>query len=88
MEDGMASSTSNSSNYDMIVSIVRGWPASQRFALVQEVLATLAPETPAVNQRQSTLARARGFLATDQVPPSDEDIEAMLDERRQERYGL
>lgn len=74
-------------NYDAVINIVRSWPASQRFMLVQEVLATLAPEKPATLRRQPTLPRARGLLAAQQPAPTDADIEALLETRRQERYG-
>ncbi len=84
----MSAKSGNVSNYETIINIVRNWPAPQRFTLVQEVLATLAPEVSATLHRQPTLARARGLLATQQPAPSDQDVEAMLDERRRERYGL
>ncbi len=84
----MSAKSGDVSNYETIINIVRKWPAPQRFTLVQEVLATLAPEVSAPLHRQPTLVRARGLLAIQQSAPSDQDVEAMLDERRRERYGL
>ena len=75
-------------DYEQVLHLVRSWPASQRFTLVQEVLKTLAPvESPARASRQ-TLVRARGLLATEQPAPSDEKIEQWLDERRSQRYAV
>ncbi len=75
-------------NYETVLDIVRTWPITQRLALVQEVLATLAPAVPTTPQRQPTLSRARGLLATNRPAPSDAEIAALLDERRRERYGV
>jgi hypothetical protein len=83
----MMSKTNDPANYEAVINIVRSWPATQRFMLVQEVLATLAPEKSTTARREPTLSRARGLLATQQSPPTDADIEALLDTRRQERYG-
>lgn len=83
----MAANTVNGQHYESVVNTIRSWPAAQRLTLVQDVLATLAPDiTPP--RRQPTLARALGLLATDVAAPSDEDVAKLLDQRRQERYGL
>ncbi len=84
----MASDTVQTQNYEAVIKMVRGWSAAQRLSLVQDVLATLAPDIAPALQRQPTLARALGLLATSQPTPSDNDIAALLDERRRERYGL
>ena len=84
----MSPRTSSAPNYETVLNAVRTWPATQRFILVQEVLATLAPEGLPASERQPTLPRALGLLATDRPAPSDADIAAWLEERRQERYGL
>lgn len=61
---------------------------AQRLTLVQDVLATLTSDVAPAPPRQPTLARALGLLATDAPAPSDADIAVLLDERRQERYGV
>jgi dihydroneopterin aldolase len=86
-EANMASNMRQAHNYEAVIKAVRGWPAAQRLALVQEVLTTLAPDVALVSQRQPTLARALGLLATNTPAPSDIDIAALLDERRRERYS-
>jgi uncharacterized protein YqcC (DUF446 family) len=72
-------------DYETILTLVRSWPAAQRFALVQDVLVTLAPAEWAP---RSTLPHARGLLATDQAPPTDVQVAEWLNERRTERYGV
>ena len=72
-------------DYETILALVRSWPATQRFTLVQDVLGTLAPTE---REPRRTLEQARGLLATEQPAPSDHDVARRLDERRSERYGV
>jgi hypothetical protein len=74
-------------NYQQVLRTVRRWSAERRFALVQDVIDTLATEIGPARAPRETLDRALGLLATDQPPPSDEDVERWLQERRMERYG-
>ncbi len=75
-------------NYETVIKTVIQWPPARRFALVQDVLDTLAPATPPHNKpRRKTLDKALGLLATDQPTPSDAEIEQWLDEHRVEKYG-
>jgi hypothetical protein len=77
-------------NYDNVLSIVRQWTMAERYALVQDVLKTLAPESadPALpHVRERTLQRALGLLATQQPAPTDEEVQQWLDEHRMEKYG-
>jgi hypothetical protein len=73
------------SDYETILALVHSWPATQRFSLAQDVLVTLVPteRTP-----RPTLQHARGLLATDHAPPTDEQVAEWLDERRSERYSI
>jgi hypothetical protein len=80
-------STSNVADYEDILTIVRTWPATQRFTLVQEVLKTLAPVEEHEQPSKRTLDQARGLLATGRPVPTDEEITQWLEERRTERYG-
>ena len=84
----MASDRVQTQHYAAVIKAVREWPAAQRLSLVQDILATLAPEVAPAPQRQPTFARALGLLATNLPAPSDTDITALLDERRRERYGV
>ena len=69
-------------DYEVILALVRSWPAAQRFTLVQDVIETLAPTE---REPRRTLEQARGLLATKQ---SGHNVARWLDERRTERYGL
>jgi hypothetical protein len=75
-------------SYETVLKTVRQWPPARRFALVQDVLNTLAPTiTTPPQTRRKTLEKALGLLATDQPTPSDAEIEQWLDEHRMEIYG-
>jgi hypothetical protein len=80
-------STPETMNYETIRKIVRGWPASQRFTLIQDLLRTLAPPETAERLRRNTLDQALGLLATDRTAPTDAEVAQWLDDRRTERYG-
>lgn len=71
--------------FNRMLKRVRQWPPEARIALVRAVLQTLPPATPTDDDRAATLDLARGLLATDRPPPSDEDIARWLDERRMTR---
>lgn len=75
-------------SYEAIRDIVFKWPAHERSHLVQEVLKTLTPSyATAPSEKQPTLDRALGLLATEQPAPSDAQIQRWLDEHRAEKYG-
>ena len=74
-------------NYKAIIEIVRDWPPTSRFSLVQDVLKTLAPEVEHSRTQRNTLEKALGLLATSQSAPSDAEIQQWLDEHRMEKYG-
>jgi hypothetical protein len=74
-------------NYETVIKTVRQWPPARRFALVQDVLSTLAPAETPPKPRRKTLDKALGLLATDRPAPSDAEIQQWLDERRVEKYG-
>jgi len=74
-------------SYETVLDAVRQWPPDRRFALVQDVLSTLAPEVLPSRPRPKTLEKALGLLATSQPAPSDAEIKRWLDEHRLEKYG-
>lgn len=80
-------STIETTNYETILNAVRQWPPNRRFALVQDVLDTLASEVAPPRPRRKTLEKALGLLATDQPAPSDAEIQTWLDEHRMEKYN-
>lgn len=73
--------------YEAVLNTVRQWPPDRRFALVQDILNTLALEVKPPRPRRRTLEKALGLLATSQPAPSDAEIEQWLDEHRMEKYG-
>lgn len=77
--------SAQTSDDETILALVRSWSAAQRFALVHDVLVTLAPTERAP---RPTLQPARGLLATDHAPPTDVQVAEWLDARRSERYGV
>lgn len=68
--------------YEAVLQIVYQLPARQRFALIHDVLKSLEP-TPA---KKPTLSQALGLLATEVNAPTDEEIDAWLDEERMEQF--
>jgi len=74
-------------NYESILLAVKRWPAARRFALVQDVLRTLAAESEPQPPRERTLEQALRLMPPGQPAPTDEEVERWLDERRMEKYG-
>jgi len=79
--------TLKANGYETVLSTVRRWPPDKRFALVRDVIDTLAIEAKPRQSRCNTLDKALGLLATSQRAPSDADIQQWLDERRMEKYN-
>ena len=70
-------------NYETVLQLVYQLPARQRFALIHDVLKSLEP----MSAKGPTLPRALGLLATEADAPTDEEVDAWLDERRMEKYS-
>jgi hypothetical protein len=81
-------STTESTDYEAILQIVREWPPARRFTLVQDVLKTLVPAEAREQPHHPTLEKARGLLTDGRPAPTDEEIARWLEEHRQERYGI
>ena len=79
--------TPGATGYETVLNVIRRWPAERRFALIKDVLNTLAPEVTFPQPRRKTLEQALGLLATDQPAPSDAEVQRWLDEHRAEKYG-
>ena len=79
--------TLKANNYETVLRTVRQWPPDSRFALVQDVINTLAMEVRPLRSRRNTLDQALGLLATGQRAPSDAEIQQWLGERRMEKYS-
>ena len=76
----------NNDDYGTILDTIRQWSVTRRFHLVQDVLQTLDPTQQATTSRQPTLGRALGMIPTVH-PPTDEEVDQILEEHRQEKYG-
>jgi hypothetical protein len=74
-------------NYETVLETVRQWPPDRRFALVRDVINTLATDVLPGRARRNTLEGALGLLATDRPAPSDAEVQEWLDRRRMEKYG-
>jgi hypothetical protein len=74
-------------NYAKVMDIVHHWPIERRLALMQDVLESMSTEISRKPRKRKTLHKALGLLATNAPPPTDEDIQQMLDEYRMEKYG-
>lgn len=69
-------------------------PPSDRLELAKAILESLQhnpiPQSysseAALNKRSQAIQRMRGLLKTDQPAPTDEEVAAMLEERRTEKY--
>ncbi len=78
-------SQSEVNNYEHILRLVSDWSEDQQVAFVHDVLKVL--ERKKERKREPTLQKALGLLATDQAPPTDEEVKQWLDDRRWEKYG-
>jgi hypothetical protein len=61
-------------------------PSSDRLALVSAIIESLQNQPTFDVDRSGAIQRMRGLLKTDQPAPTDEQIAAMLEERRAEKY--
>ena len=72
--------------YEAILEAIDQWPSAKRLTLIQDILRTWMP--PAAKRRRNTLEKALGLLATSEPPPSDNEVDRWLNERRMEKYGI
>jgi hypothetical protein len=61
-------------------------PPSDRLALVTAIIESLQDAPVSQSDRSGAIRRMRGLLKTDQPAPTDEEVAAMLEERRVEKY--
>jgi hypothetical protein len=59
---------------------------NDRLALVSAIIESLQEQLVPKADRSSAIQRMRGLLKTDQPAPTDEEVVAMLNERRMEKY--
>jgi hypothetical protein len=61
-------------------------PPSERLALVSAIIESLQENLSSQSELSGAIRRMRGLLKTDQPAPTDEQVKAMLEERRVEKY--
>jgi hypothetical protein len=61
-------------------------PPSDRLALVSAIIESLQDQPVSEADRSGAIQRMRGLLKTDQSAPTDEEVAAMLETRRVEKY--
>lgn len=59
---------------------------SDRLALVSAIIESLQDIPGSTPERSGAIRRMRGLLKTDQPAPTDEEVAAILEERRLEKY--
>ena len=72
---------------ETILQAVRALPADEQWLLAQEILlqiGALPVEEPQTSPSSQGLA---GLLATDQTPPTDDEVTQWLHEHRMDKYG-
>jgi hypothetical protein len=67
---------------EQILKLLQG----DRLAVVSAIIESLQEEPVPKGDRSGAIQRMRGLLKTDQPAPTDEEVSAMLDERRLEKY--
>lgn len=61
-------------------------PPSDRLALVTAILESFQDTLVSQPERSGAIQRMRGLLKTDKPAPTDQEVVAMLEERRVEKY--
>jgi hypothetical protein len=61
-------------------------PPSDRLALISAIVESLQNTTIAQPDRSAAIQRMRGLLKIERPAPTDEEVAAMLEERRVEKY--
>lgn len=59
---------------------------SDRLELVNAIIQSLQDNNSSQTNRKILIDRMRGMLKTDQAPPTDVEVEQMLEKRRVEKY--
>ncbi|MCU0567861.1 MAG: hypothetical protein MUF49_14825 [Oculatellaceae cyanobacterium Prado106] len=59
---------------------------SDRLTLISVIIKSLQESPVSKFERSAAIQRMRGLLKTDQPAPTDEEVAAMLEERRMEKY--
>lgn len=68
---------------------VLGLPIEDRLALIKDLIDSVRAASPSrsLEDIAAAVQRLDGLLVTDEPAPTDEEVKAMLHERRMEKYG-
>ena len=80
-------SARRTTEYEAVLKTVSAWDQADRYALVQDVLETLTPESDRARRRRQALRRLEGMLGDVEPIPTDADITQWLVEERMKKYG-
>lgn len=72
---------------ETILQAIASWPVEERLALARAIMERTGTEVTNQPQRPSWRALAGIAAVPGQAPPTDEEVEQMLDEHRMEKYG-
>lgn len=61
-------------------------PPRQRLELIKAIIDSLQDTSISKYEKSNAIQRMRGFLKTNQPTPTDEEVKAMLEERRVNKY--
>jgi len=78
-------STASSDSINAVFEQVRGWPEDQQVLLASRILESLRRDD--ATPRKKTLGDLLGLLATDEPPPTDEEVDQWLEEERLRKFG-
>lgn len=59
---------------------------SDRLELVSSIIESLQDTSSQITERSRIIKQMKGLLKTDKPTPTDEEVEAMLEEWRMEKY--
>ena len=65
---------------------VRQLPAGERLSLATRILRSLEQDAGDERPPKKTLADLVGIMATDQPPPTDAEVDQILEEERERRF--
>lgn len=77
-------------NHKAILDMVKTWSKPRRLELVQEIIQGMITEVDSpLADRKNTVDNALGLLRkyTDNLPPTDEDVQRWLEEERLKKYS-
>jgi hypothetical protein len=74
--------------YSGILEEVKSWSEEWRFKLLHDLLDTLASDRSRAEKRKEAAEKLIGILAVEgKEPPTDEEVERILEDARMEKYG-